>query len=628
MEDLQTIIDEALSTCKVFIETQYKHADYDETVRLNTLYKRLVTGKDFAPLLPRFIFGEDEILHTQRLALTVEPFKAAYAPCLSKFYNVYRTPVNKSITVKGNGNKDAIEYFEKFFYQNKSVENYFKEFIKAFTINDPNAFLIVDFLPFDPKKKGKPIPYPVIVNSNEVYDFGYSNTGELSYLFCCIEKNVFVTNDKTQEYEKKVAKDYYYFGKGFCIEFLQVLENDARKLPEPNQVFEKRDKVRYNVYIKNKYSPKRTEIQPRIQAFRIGYVKSDDNPRVLVSPIDKSTSLAIDLIRNKSNLDICLLLYNFPTPMIRGERCPGEVHIDPMRTCNGGYISNSSDKCGTCKGYGKILPTSPQHAMYIPNDTDKDGNVIPLDDWMKYLTKPIDGLKMTQEEIERLKNEIMISVFSSDDNRQQGNTSTFIGTNSQPTATSSILKKDNINNTLKPYADHNAEMWKFVVSMFGQFYDSVLECSYEYKTQKFEPLTKEDVAMELSALIDAKADKALIAEKQRELARMTFEADSDSLKRYNAKIVTLPFIGETNMPTVLSSTFVMKKTKVAYLYFEDVWKQLLEETPEIVNKDAKEIMTAFDAKIDEIMTVVEKENEIVLPALNRSTSFNKPQPTK
>lgn len=623
MNELQQIIDNALKTAKVLIETQYKHPDYAETVNLAKLYKQLITGKNISSLLPQFIFGEDNDLYDQRLKLTVENLKSTFAPAVSKFDVIDRTPVNKYFKSKTDAIQRHISLCEADFYQGKDVWTYSAKKINKQALSDPNSYVIIDFKAFDPKKNERPKPYPVIFTSDEVFDFSYESNGELEYLFTAVKSYVNVLNEKLQTYERKEVLDFFYWGKGFCIEFIQLLDNNERELKAaPNEVFSKKDLTKYNVYIKRKYSPEKYST-PIVQAFRLGFLYSVDRPRICISPIDKATSIGIDLIRNKSNFDIVLRIHNFPTPIVRGERCPGEIEKDATRVCNGGVIAGTREKCTKCGGLGKVFPTSPQHVMYVTNEDDGNGGIIPITDYIHYIPKPIDGVRLTKEEIENCKREVLLAIFSSDTNRQDGMQANQLGATGSPTATSMILKKDEVNNTLKPFADFKADFWKWAIKLFGQFYDDTPEVSFEFKTQRFEPLTKEDVAAELKIMTDSGADVALVSEIQKQLARMSFEPDSEALKIYNAKIVTMPLFGQKDVTSLLSSNLLLQRTKVAYLYFDEIWRELLEDTPEIVKSEKTEIRKAFNAKVDDLVGQIKDEVAVstALPTIPRNVSL-------
>lgn len=611
-EELQKLIKKA----KYYINTNFKHKGYDEKTKLRNLYLQFITGENIDDLLPQFERYETNGLWQQRKSITIENLSPICARVLNYFYKVSRTPKNKSITSvtqaeqKNQLLQDAIEHF----YGEASLEDYLTQTLDILSIVDPNAFISYDVYPF---KDGEvPKIYPVIFDSEDVLDFGFANDGNLSYLFTKVESCIIILDNNQAPTDKnEEVVDYYLFAKGYLVNFIEKTESRPAPAKATENVFDSANGKKYYVIINETGSKK---VKNQIQATQIGYIKHKKHKMLWVSPLHPAKPKLLEIIRRKSGLDLSVEKHVHPQLFMFSEKCKGEMHKNENRKCIGGKIAGTNDDCTVCGGDGLKPIRSAQEYIKVPIPNKTDAN-IPIDKWAYY--NSVDEFPVTylDQRCRDLEADVLQCVFNSDHTQKvSGNLSSM----PQQTATEVYLKRDAINNTLKPFAQNRRRIFKFYGNGIGNIFDVEATVVYEYTTEKFEPITFEELTATLKALMDAGADEILIENIQMQLAVLALDNDQDKIKSYKLKRKFLPFRGKSSaqIDSLLSLEIVPQETKILWANFNIIWEAVESNEPAIYDKEYKEVIGLIETQVNYFKSKIDKEktaNMVGLTATNK-----------
>jgi hypothetical protein len=339
---------------------------------------------------------------------------------------------------------------------------------------------------------------------------------------------------------------------------------------------EKWEKIKEKNYVFRVFEPNVNYVP----AFRIGYKRDEATcGRTFVNPWHDALCYFDKSLKTVSELDLTMTLHVFPQKLQYVHKCPGSVdQNNVLRACQFGRVAGRPDEiCSSCKGSGYKLHTTAQDAILLPMpDTAQD--MIPLDDILVYKAPPIDLVTFQNEYVLQLERQAHQAVF---------NSQVFVkkaggGMTESTTATEADFNMQSVYDALEPFTEKTSDMWREFITIFAVLAGESLEgidvnhdfpADYKLKT--------EDILMsERKAAQESGAPAFLIETVDDDLAAIVHQGDKLGLLKYKVKRRYFPFTGKSpdEIALLLASEYVPKAPKVLYSNFEEIFKELDEET--------------------------------------------------
>lgn len=530
------------------IDGNIHHPDYKHVTEYAALLRQLITGKDAEKLLLRYTPNEDEESFEIRQQITVYMTKTICHGLKNPFHRLARlNNIRKEIGNPGSNEnrkvEEVLEHIEKF-HGHKSLSDYLAGRVTNLIFSDPNAFMVLDFDPFDSDFE-KPSPYPFIIPSGNAMNFGYKN----EILQWLIEKSLITYKDSKGK--DQPGKKFRMFLKNNILEYTQIEKREGEFTMREGVVVNSLGQLEYNDLIpdsiwKSKdgnyyqlkvYQPK----TGRVQAARVGYIPDEEtNERTMVSPLDPAIPLLLKSIRTVSEMDLAVTLHIHPERIQRLQECPGEVKAGLKMGCTNG-INKEGDTCPLCKGTS-LLPPNTSGASYtgapMPSNEDiKTYGYLPLSEIATYLRIPVEGLQFLDGYIDKLGHKSYEALFNNDVTQQQ---------RINVTATAVMENKDGMYNALTPYAHQISFLWEYFAELISIVTDNgQMKASYNFPSD-FKLMTLGELYAQLAAAKEAGANDFDLQELNRKIAELRSEGDPAKFKRYLVKEKFMPFLGKTS----------------------------------------------------------------------------------
>ena len=548
MNDFDSLIQDAILHNTV-------HAYYNRVCELAKTYRTIVTGDAFKEFLVMFKRREEDEDFEQRITITTENLSAVASPVTNQFARLsslqnIRKGIDYSLDTEV---VDTIQTFLSKFYAN-GLEYFLSVNYDRKALLDPNAFLVIEFRAVGDGYK----PYGVVYSSEEVVNFEYDQNEVLQYL---LVKIAFTAKD--QEGKKLEGFDYVlYAGKQAIKYTLWKSGKDRVRVGVDALGKDVFDTEKGDFYVIESFSP----MAPEVQAMRLGYIKDDlTNFKTCVSPLQPAVPKFVDLIRTKSNFDLTKFIHTFPQKVMRKPACPGE---DETHTCYKGNCPQTGEQCKKCGGTGQLTITQPTDTLVITDDASSD-EVIKLESVIFYVKPETETFKLLRNDINDLTNEIYVAVFNNELTPHQ---STNI--NNAATATEISVKREDINNTLLPFAKHKSEVYKFCVRHIASIVvDGInlekLQIHYEFpKDLKLSTIT--ELYADLKTATDSGAPPFVIEQIIDDIAAKLYEGDEEALHRYRIKARHIPFLGlSLDLIKYFDSKNYLRKEDLIKLAYQD-----------------------------------------------------------
>jgi len=299
------------------------------------------------------------------------------------------------------------------------VMEYLTTVVSHEALIDPNAFVVTVFDNFD-ARYDKPRSYPVMVSSEEAYNFEYYNH-QLGWLLMRVpfEKKIddrlisdFIYTQYQDDYHFRftpvhpdsVTVDESGFGT-YVDENNEKIDIEAFKPSEKDvtTIFMKATEGRaYQVDIAYQNSD--------VQAYRIGYAPDKSTKgKTMVSMMHPAKPYLMKSLKTVSELDITAAYHAFPQKIMYVTPCTGHG----KKKCQNGKEMGTENNCKSCGGTGdKMVSSAMDHIVKrIPKGNEKD---VGLDNMVVYKAPPTDILKWQTDYIKSLREDCYKAVFSSD----------------------------------------------------------------------------------------------------------------------------------------------------------------------------------------------------------------------
>jgi hypothetical protein len=569
------------------------HQDYERVTSLEEMYFSFVTGVGLDKMMERFERREDPEAFEQRKIITQHIITAVVSNITSPEQKVPRSNGMTRTLAYKDDNKfkkaDELEKVLKQFWGNKSWDDWMgTRWIELNDIN-PNAFAIIEWKAFDPKKE-VPNPYPYESKASEAVMFEYENN-ILQYLvdqkgttFTMYLKNQTIQAVLLDEKDPMYGEvSHTATEKGVVVEINGEL------------YFKKSEKDYYHIAV---FKPHNLD---RVPAFRAGYKRdSVTDGRTFVAPYHDAVPYLKKTIKANSELDLTMCLHAFPQKIQTANRCTNTE-------CNQGIIyrgegeNRTTATCPQCEGFGLKIHKSAQDIILVPIPDDPEEQ-LSLDNMARYITPEVALMEFQQRYVEYLTDECMQAVFNSE---------IFTRDEIATTATEKRIDLDNIYDTLYPLSVDYSKTWRFGVEVIAELVsmhkDLIARLTFS-KDFKFK--SKDDYIRDRRAAKEAGAPDKILRNIDDEIIRIDTADNPHEYHIFKTVESFDPFSGknEEEIMTALTSNTVPFKIKVLYNNIGWIFDSIFMEFPEFFQMPRKKQTDIVNAKVDEIVVELEQKN--------------------
>jgi hypothetical protein len=614
----------AIELAESLIVTKAYHQDYSRVCRLRRLYRQLITGENAKTLLERFIKREDPEMFAQRERLTELIVKPLAASLTKPFYKVMRNnKVTKRIDVPTDVQRQVVDAMLTGFYgdpiNGDGMDYWLQNQFVELSALDPNAWLIVEFDPYD-LVDGYPQPRPFIATADEAVNFRINN-GVLEWLMLREEINV-PTLATTKQQRAIAGKNRHpeapdtvkspfgdiFINGGYqwtlytdtiAIQYQEVDPEYISKYPDDippgSQI------VKLALDGQNGRTYARTITVPNfgfVQAQRIGYARDAvTDGRTFVNIFDTAVPYFMKSVKACSELDMSIAMHVFPQKIQYVARCKGK---DLNTPCNGGKVP-SGDTCTVCKGSGWYIPTSTQDTITLPMPANKD-DMMPLENIIKYVAPDTAVLEFMVKYMDDIPVKCHMAVY---------NSTVFVIQQLAKTATEKDMDMDSVYDTLSPFAKKASALYMFVgkcaVSMARVPQGSGTVVHAFPSDLKLKTLAM--LVAEYKDLSDSNAPSFVKDAINDDIANLLYQADPEKTLQYQVKKYFAPFKGKTDdqIAALLESQYTTEFNKVLWVNFDDIFADIERDDRVFYFRTAADQWQIIQDKVNDLLEQIEKE---------------------
>jgi len=609
------------------IKENKTHKYYKEVVEHSNFCRQILTGDDQEKLLIRYNKDGEEL--EQAVNLTNSRTQFASGQVYTVFEEVERsddtvTPFrfDKEGDQAEKKIKEINSLLEKF--KGTDAKSWTYEAVHRLNFYDPNAFIFINFTPYNYQIEKTDFIYPVEISSEEAVMFEYSN-GILIYLVFYMETEIEDEEKNTRKEITKIGRNFYLVAKDVLIEFLELPDVKAPEIKPGYEYIElevvtsgdpiipgkKKKKYQWQIHQTN---------SGEIPAVRVGYIKNPVHFNETCSFVmHRAEKLFYDLIWTKSEYDLAKALHWFYQKFVYAPACE---HKDAdYGPCQGGHFANG-EECPVCEGSGMLIHETVQDVITLKLPRNA-ADIVPLSNMVHYETIDISIGKHLQEDFKGIEQDIFKAVFTSQ---------VFDQSEIAVTATEKNLDLRAVKNALIKFADHVSKVYMFIIRMAAHYTDNSDGIIVNHKHSKdFKLETLDDKIKTRKALVDAGAPYQAIRSNDRAIIEMQFEDDPQYIAILDAREKFRPYREKTKEERM----FILVRSKetdpnlILWKHFEQIMTEIAYEDKERSKPwhllSYPEQKAIVDQKVQAIKDQVQKEQEEAQKALmNPLRSQNDP----
>lgn len=420
------------------------HPFYDDVVEYANLCTALISGEGCKDLLQQIVTREtgEQFQLRGKLFYPLPPSICAKARV--PFTQVTR--VDGTITETswegetGPDNpkkKKLTDAFDKF-YGERSFEDYLNERFLDLNRTDPNAFVVVEFEPFDPVSD-RAKPYPLEIFSDQAINYG-KTFDRVDWLIAKFPHTYTDTQGNSVEGKRFVM----YFGWVFDM---RQIEHDE-KLPEiavmPDGKSNPPAKFRINTesYELITNAPFSNRQKPEFQGLQVGHKHHPDVKKPwYVSSIHPGINRMLSTLKAGSEEGLVWALLAHPRLFMFLPKCEGDAENDD--SCIDGKSRKTGKNCAVCNGAGRRLPSGVLDAMTFPLPDSKEEVAVALKDMVHHHSPDVAIIQALSEHLRKIEEEALHDIFTSTTHERGKVTAT---------ATEIGVDAEARNNAVLPYA--------------------------------------------------------------------------------------------------------------------------------------------------------------------------------
>lgn len=557
------------------ILTGKRHAHYDYIVKRTKAWRAIVSGQGLEDFMEQFNPRESKEQFEQRKTITKQITSAVCKNIRDIEFKVPRSNgIQRVVAVEDQSKKIAFEEILTRFWGDSTFNDYFDTRWIELNDTDPNAFIVLEWQPFEKNQHAQ--PYPFEIKSEEAIMYEYINN-VLQYVIALQIINGLETYTG-------------YFPTG-TVKLTKLDEVSARALniQEGEEIEVETDdgtilyvKLKGEVYSVFEAIPHNLGYVP---AFQPGYMRDlATDGATFLPPWWAAESVLMNLVKSKSELDLTIALHVFPQKFQYVPDCKN-------RECSGGYLPDGS-VCPKCKGTGFEVHTSAQDAIYIalPRRGHFD-ELIDLKQLVNYVYPPIDLVRFMDEYVDKLSQRAMQFVYNSE---------IYSRENIAETATGREIDMQAVYDSLYPLAKAMARDWEFTIKTIAEITEIAITASFTF-SKDFKMKSLDGYYSDLVTLQNASAFvKSSIED---DIARITYADNPEALARHFTKKAFFPFPGDTpeTIALKMSQRYVPEFYKTLYSSFGFIFDDIERATPGFYSLNRSKQWELISAKVNEIM---------------------------
>ncbi len=575
------------------------HPGYDWTVEYAKSCKAHFGGVKVNDYLAQYTRRESRELFDQRKVLTKHVQKSFGATLSRPFEKVSRSNWTKVLAFDGDEKGEIAQDFQRSVlgrFTNKGLDRYTFERLFYWTKYDPNAFIVVEFQSTDGRTKAR--PYPFEVRADMAVDFKYGVHGDLEYLAV---RQVHKKPDGKNTMKEVERLTMYMPAQTVVIQQLTESEKKAAGTipaksemvgdPVDGQLLNTGDKV----FIVQIPIPHPLEVTP---AIRVGYVENpEDDGQTRVSVFDPALPWAEKMVKTNSEFDLTAANLAFPISARYTDDCD-------MSGCVTGKLPDGST-CTECQGTGKKRrPTSAMEEIEVSMPRDPQ-DIYDLSKLLHYFAPPVEAVKLQIE---------MLQMYAIQGKEALFNSQMYTKQETAQTATFHNIELQAIYDTLYPYAQNAAGVWKFIATACKEFTGTKGQMTAALKfPHDFRFETADDLFDELKRAREAEANNGSTAFVNRRIMEVLLKDEPEALSRWRVDDSFDPFSGmtETQIVFALQSDMVPEWKKVWWINKADIMAEILEATPAFYSMAAKAQREMIRTKVDELVLQLEAAKPVL-----------------
>lgn len=578
-----------------------RHAYYDETVEYADLCTKLISGEGCADLLQHIVSREtgQQFELRRKLFFPIPP--AVCSKARVPFTEVTR--VDGTITeLSWDGNEDGplkerlSDAMDKFWGE-RSFNDYMDERFLDLNRTDPNAFVVVEFSPFDHRVETAQ-PYPLEIFSEQAINYGRT-FDRVDWLIAKFQHQYRTAKGDLRDGNRYVM----YFG---WVLDMQEIEFDETMVEMPDQIpdlLSPPTRVRINgqcfqVILREPFTVKQ---RPEFQGVQVGHCSNPDvQVPTWVSTIHPGIQRMLSTLKSGSEHALVMALMAHPKLYMFLPKCEGDTASNIA--CMKGHDPATGKQCSVCHGSGKRLPSGVLDALVLDQPESAEEFVVPLADMAHYHTPDTGIIKAIDDYLVRLEEDALRDIFTSVQHKREKATAT---------ATEITTDADAKSNAVLPYARKYAHAW----SKLGRIIAAFVDADKGLVVRKSIP---EDLAMEslgelLLSMQVAKpvASPDVISLIDERIMVKSLKGRPLDLRKYHVRKYFRPLsaVAEDMRKSAIDNGDVTMREKVLLLYESEVYGAM-DDIEGFYYKSRDEQRKLIDSKVQEIVDRIKEEKAL------------------
>lgn len=556
-----------------------RHEGYDKKKKIAQWLLSINTGKYQGDIIVSYRSRETKEQKEQRIKVYNSRTQMVANKARSFYHEVHRTDdamevLSYSDDAEERGVKQKLIEQISDFYGGISVREYLskKQIEKNFF--DPNAWLVVEW-----RNEGVNTPnqyFPYLVDGVDVLDFRY-DYGRLEY----------VVTRKKEKYKGKDDYGYSYtiYGVGWSIVMYPEKRGfEYESMPD--------DVIEHTQDRKKAYYKSYDNGLDEVQAYPFGYIEDPECDSIRHSPLHIAEEGFKRLINHTATYDVSIACHGFLQKFIYAMPCNHVEEKDGQHfQCIDGLIGDH--RCRECKGSGMQIHTSDQDVVYFKLPDIIDDGVVKLSDLVYYAQIDHETVRYQKEEVESAARDCLKTIFNED---------VFERNEVTQTATESMLNWRSVYNTLAPYADHDAQMYEFIVRIIAKAsgISEGLTHSFKYPSD-FHMESVQELVNLANSIPEGKLAPEILQSINLQIVKKLTTDDPIYIENYKAKERFRPFsdIPDSQLFLLLDSLPPDHPKKILFYNFNDIFMEIFERFPEFGTMGLPEQKKALDQVISE-----------------------------
>lgn len=502
------------------------HADYARCAALAAEYRALATGDGLGQLLRRYEARETQQEYDGRLRLTEFLTPAIWSQLLKAFVRVarLRQGVTRRFDYADNtpdpdGRRTRLVAALEKFDGLSSLEDYLGTVtVETTGDTDPNAWLVTDFAPFDYRRE-QPRPLPVVVPCEAAWDFTQDGGAHTSLTV----KTPWAGASRYTVYLANETITYY----PFVTENGQPQSTRPESLPVAWTVTGDTSQPAFEAVVTRHRAG-------RLPAERLGYVPDRvTSGRTCVSLLHPALPYLRKTLKLGSEADITAAQVVHPHKAQYALACPGVED----KGCGDSGRDRDGNVCGLCHGtHINPTQTGAGDVLQLPYPKDAEPkDIVDLSKLVVWNAPPTDIVKMQDELLEKYQQRAHQAVFNSDQ---------LVKVTVTGTATEYQDRKDELNNTLAPYAQSLSRLYRSSALVVAAYQDAADGLSVTYRHPADLKLRSEaELNAALKSAVDSGAPAPVREALALEMVEKVFVDNPLEVLKYKVKMRFTPFQG-------------------------------------------------------------------------------------